>query len=240
MDSAGDKPVCKCRYFLSVTLLWVTIAGCADGPIPYMMAANPSMRRQWEADEAYSPTLHRQLAEVEALRGSAHSLSPEQQRHWNTELAHILQTHANPLLRAACVETLAVFTVPESTEGLQLAAKDADSAVRTAACRAWGKRGGQAGLESLAEILGSDVDMDVRIAAARELRQFSDPAAYQALSLALQTDDPALQYRAIQSLKEASGKNFGNDFRAWQDFAEGKDPGPEFTPSLAERVRELF
>ncbi|MCU0958839.1 MAG: HEAT repeat domain-containing protein [Pirellulaceae bacterium] len=225
---------------LSTAFCLSTFVGCADGPIPYMMAMNPSMRRQWEADEAYQPTLHRQLAEVEALRAQAPRLSEEQQRHWSGELTHILQSHANPLLRAASVDTLAELTVPESNEGLRLAMKDADATVRIAACRAWGSRGGQQGLELLADVLGSDTEMDVRLAAARELGRFADPVAYQALGLALQTDNAALQYRAVESLKAASGRNYGNDFRAWQEFAEGKDPGPEYTPSLAERVKQLF
>jgi hypothetical protein len=227
-------------YGLSTAFCLGTLLGCADGPIPYMMALNPSMRRQWEADEAYRPTLHRQLAEVEALRAQARHLPEEQQRHWSGELTFILQSQANPLLRAACVETLAELTVPESNDGLRLAMKDADATVRVAACRAWGSRGGQQGAELLAEVLGSDADIDVRMAAARELGHFSDAVAYQALGLALQTDNPALQYRAVESLKAASGRNYGNDFRAWQEFAEGKDPGPEYTPSLAERVKQLF
>ena len=49
------------------------------------------------------------------------------------------------------------------------------------------------GIELLAATLGGDSDMDVRIAAARELRRFADPVAYESLGLALQEDDPALQ-----------------------------------------------
>lgn len=225
---------------LSTAFCLGTLTGCADGPIPYMMALNPSVRRQWEADEAYQPTLHRQLAEVEALRAQGPRLSEEQQRHWSGELAFIIESHHNPLLRAACVDTLAVLAVPDANRGLRAATKDADSTVRMAACRAWGSRGGREGVELLAEMLGSDTDMDVQMAAARELKHFSDPIAYQALGLALETDNPALQYRAIESLKTASGRNYGNDIRAWQEFAEGKDPGPEHVPALAERLRQLF
>ena len=78
------------------------------------------------------------------------------------------------------------------------------------------------------------------MAAARELRRFPERTAYQALGLALQDDDPALQYRAIESLKAASGKDYGNNLQAWQQFAEGQDPGPEYTPSVADRLRSLF
>jgi hypothetical protein len=236
MVSVGVNRLC----YLSVAIALASLGGCADGPVPYLMSLNPSMRRQWAADEAYKPTLHRQLAEVESLRDSARTLSPEQQVHWCGELQYIISTHANPLLRAACVETLVEFSVPESSEGLRLAMKDADATVRITACRAWGKRGSEQGVELLAERLGSDSDTDVKLAAARELGKFSDPVAYQALGLAIQDGDAALQYRSIESLKQGSGKNYGNNLEAWQKFAQGKDPGPEYSPSVADRVRELF
>jgi hypothetical protein len=236
MASAGVSR----RWLFGAAIWTASLVGCADGPMPFMMSLNPSMRRQWEADEAFAPTLHRQLAEVRTVRESTKSLSPEQQVHWSGELEHIIRTHTNPLLRSECVTTLAGFSVPESIEGLRLGMKDGDAAVRIAACKAWGKRGGQEGMEQLAERLGSDNDPDVKLAAARELGQYSDPIAYQALGLAIQGGDPALQYRAIQSLKLASGKDYGNNLQAWQEFAEGKDPGPEYTPSLADRVKQLF
>ncbi len=216
------------------------LAGCANGPLPYCMALNPVMRSQWDADEVYAPTLHQQLYEVAQVRDRAKQLSVDEQAHWCGEFKHILETHSNPVLRTACVDTLAVFTVPESNEPLRLAMKDADAMVRIAACRVWGRRGGQEAVELLAATLGSDTDVDVRMAAARELRRFPERTAYEALGLALQDDDPALQYRVIESLKEASGKNYGNDLQAWQLFAEGKDPGPEYRPSVADRVRALF
>jgi hypothetical protein len=236
MDAVRVKRLC----YVSVAIWLASQAGCADGPVPYLMSLNPSMRRQWAADEAYKPTLHRQLAEVKTLRASANTLSPEQQVHWCGELQHIISTHSNPLLRVACVETLVEFSAPESSEGLQLALKDSDATVRKAACKAWGQRGGQQAMELLAERLGSDSDTDVKLAAARELGQFSDPIAYQALGLAIQGGDAALQYRAIESLKKGSGKNYGNNLKAWQEFTQGKDPGPEYSPSMADRVRELF
>jgi hypothetical protein len=229
------------RWQLFGAAIWTAgLVGCADGPMPYLMSLNPTMRRQWEADEAFAPTLHRQLAEVQTVRESTKSLSPEQQVHWSGELEHIIRTHSNPLLRGECVTTLEGFSVPESNAGLRQGMQDGDATVRIAACKAWGKRGGQEGMEILAERLGSDSDPDVKLAAARELGQFSDPIAYQALGLAIQGGDPALQYRAIQSLKLASGKDYGNNLQAWQEFAEGKDPGPEYTPSLADRVKQLF
>jgi hypothetical protein len=236
MDAAAMKRLGS----MCVAVVMCGLAGCANGPMPYFMAMSPTIRNQWEADEVYAPTLHRQLAEVKAVEASGSTLSPEQQRHWCDEFKHILAANSNPVLRAACVEALAKFTVPETNEPLKLAIKDGDATVRIAACQAWGKRSGQDAVETLAATLGGDADMDVRLAAARELRRFPERAAYEALGLALEENDPALQYRAIESLKEASGKNYGNNVEAWQKFASGKDPGPEYTPSVADRVRALF
>ncbi len=229
------------RFFRFLACLpLVALLGCADGPWPYLVSMNPKMRQQWESDEAYHPTLHRQLAEVNALRDAASTLTPQQQRHWCGEMQHILSTHTNPLLRAAAIDVLAEFSVPEAAEGLRLGLKDGDSTVRRAACVAWSKRGNQEAIERLSETLGSDTDPDVRIEAARALGQFRDPIAYRALGLALDDKDPALQYRAVESLKQASGKDFGNNLDAWQRFAQGEDPGPEYIPSLAERIRKYF
>ncbi len=234
----------KLRIFRPYLLLFLApcavLTGCADGPIPYLVSLNPKMRQQWEADEMYQPTLHRQLTEMTTLRDGASRLSAAQQRHWSEEMKYILETHDNPLLRAAAVDTLAVFAVSESNEGLRIALHDSDSSVRRTACRAWGKRSDQEAVQQLSETIGSDADIEVRIAAARELGHFRDPVAYQALGLALDDKDPALQYRAVESLKRASGKDYGNDLEAWKTFAQGQDPGPEYIPSLAERVRKIF
>jgi HEAT repeat protein len=155
-------------------------------------------------------------------------------------MQHILQNHSNPLLRTEAVETLSVLSTPTAADVLQIANRDDDAGVRMAACRAWGKRGDKKGVAALAQILGSDTDVDVRITAARELADFSDPIAYQALGLAIDEDNPALTYRAVQSLRAASGRDFGNNLDAWQQFAQGGDPGPDTPLSVAERLRGLF
>ncbi|MBM4088500.1 MAG: HEAT repeat domain-containing protein [Planctomycetes bacterium] len=226
--------------FLVLGALLAVQIGCANGPLPYLTAMNPSMRRQWEADEQYQPTLHRQLAEVDELRDGAARLSEGEQRHWAGEMKYIVETHDSPQLRAAAVQALAAFTVPQAADGLRVAVKDGDPLVRIAACKAWGQRASRESPERLAEVLGSDSDVDVRIVAARELGRFNQPLAFQALGLALNDKDPSLRYRAIDSLKKASGRDYGNDVEAWQKFAQGVDPGPEYQPSLAERARELL
>jgi HEAT repeat protein len=92
----------------------------------------------------------------------------------------------------------------------------------------------------LSELLKSDVDTDVRLAAARALGQTHDQAAVAALGAALEDRDPAMQYRAVQSLQELTGKNLGNNVERWQQYVRGEAPKTQEPTSLAERFRKMF
>jgi HEAT repeat protein len=95
-------------------------------------------------------------------------------------------------------------------------------------------------LQILGDVVRRDSDLDVRIAATNELGRFPEQAAIEALGVALSERDPALQYRAVQSLKSATGHDFGNSVPAWREFVAGRTPLPERQPSLVERFRRLF
>ncbi len=115
---------------------------------------------------------------------------------------------------------------------------DPDRQVRVAACEAWGRHGGDAqAVALLAEAMRSDVEADVRLAAARALGETKNPAATAPLGEALNDPDPAMQYQAALALKKTTGKDFGDDIGRWQRYVRGE---PEPTSSLAERMRHLF
>ena len=82
------------------------------------------------------------------------------------------------------------------------------------------------------------MDADVRLAAAKALGETKNREAVAALGEALDDSDPAMQYRAVLSLKQVTGKDLGNDVNRWQQYVKGEPPEP--TPSLAERIRRLF
>ena len=77
----------------------------------------------------------------------------------------------------------------------------------------------------LAEALRSDVDADVRLAAAKALGETKNPAATAPLGEALNDSDPAMQYQAVLSLQKATGKDLGNDVARWQRYVKGEPPG---------------
>jgi hypothetical protein len=57
------------------------------------------------------------------------------------------------------------------------------------------------------------------------------------LGEALADTDPAMQYRAVLSLKQITGKDLGDDVHRWQQYVKGELPEE---PSWAERIRRLF
>ena len=71
---------------------------------------------------------------------------------------------------------------------------------RKLVCDLWGRRPDAEAAQVLADVLASDSDKDVRMAAVRALGQCHDAMAVRALGT-LNDTDPAMQYRAMVSLK---------------------------------------
>ena len=69
---------------------------------------------------------------------------------------------------------------------LRVAAGDNDAEVRIAACLGWGRRKGPEAAAFMSQLLGSDVDLDVRLAAAEALGDIGDRAGVPALGSVLE------------------------------------------------------
>jgi hypothetical protein len=211
------------------------LSGCADSGFRRLRYG-----REWREDEEYGATFHTRLEELTSLQENADDLSPEEQARTAHQLLQALAADPSPLYRRQVVYTLAALQTPAATEGLSRAIQDEDPSVRIAACEAWAGRGGDESLRVLSGVVGNDADLDVRISAARELANFKDPAAVRALGVALDDPDPALQHRAVQSLKSVTGEDFGNSVPAWRQFVRGEPVPRSDEPSIADRLRDLF
>ncbi len=222
-----------------VAAFGATICGCADGPFGGLAELNPYYRSQWQKDELAGPTFHTQIAELRAIRENPTGLSPQEQQRIVPTLDDIAQNSSNSILRAEATLTLAEFADPTTIPTLQLAMDDEHADVRVAACKAWGRRGGPEALDLLTQAVANDSDLDVRLAATTELAKFKEQSSLQALSVALNDKDPALQHRAVQSLKSVSGQDYGDNVPAWRDFVEGRSPALPEPPTIAERLRTM-
>jgi HEAT repeat protein len=167
-------------------------------------------------------------------------------------LAEEIRTEQDPLVRIQIIRTLAAIPNETAAAVLNGGMKDPDTDVRVAVCDGWGNRaavvqrtsGGtpaapheaELAARLLAEALTSDTNVDVRLAAARSLGKVkNDPRAIGALGLALKDADPALQFRAVASLKEVSNKDFGNDIEKWQQYVDSVAPSSQQPSVVAGR-----
>jgi HEAT repeat protein len=178
------------------------------------------------------------MAELRKLSENAASSSPEEKLRVSQRLVQSWQTEKDPIIRNEIIRALGRYPGPGVDGILKAALGDADTHVRVAACEAWGKHGDAAAVKLLSEALRSDVDSDVRLAAAKALGETKNGDAVAPLGDALNDADPAMQYRAVLSLKRVTGKDLGNDVNRWQQYVKGELP--EQPPSLAERIRRLF
>ncbi|MFH1267133.1 MAG: HEAT repeat domain-containing protein [Planctomycetota bacterium] len=166
---------------------------------------------------------------------------PEEQERISGELASAFRGEPDPLVRAEIVRAISRYPTVAAASVLEVAVDDSDADVRLIACEAWGRRGGPEAVAKLSEALASDVDPDVRLMAARGLGKAGESGAVAPLGEALEDRDPAMQYVAVESLREVTGEDFDNDVNQWRQYVKGEEPTPSQPPvSIAERFRRLF
>jgi HEAT repeat protein len=149
-------------------------------------------------------------------------------------LVSAASTEHQPLCRLAAIQALGHFKDPRAVDGLTSAFYNAGNflpepaaMIRAQAVTALGETKNPAAVELLARVVreppaeGPDADkqltLDVRIAAARALANFSQYQATEALLHVLQTErDVALRDCAHKSLQVATGKDLPPDAKQWE------------------------
>jgi HEAT repeat protein len=217
--------------------------GCAKGPLWRLGGLSPWVQKQWADEEKqYGATLRTKLSELESVAARAPGMEPAEREGWANQLAHLAVSDPSPLLRARVVAVLPVFASPAADAALRAALGDQDLDVRVTACEAWGRRGGGEAVQLLSDKLNRDTETDVRLAAIRALGELEGEqatGAVRTLGVALDDKNPAIQFRAIESLRQVSGRDYGTDLVAWRQFVQGGQPEPT-TPTFAERLRSWF
>ena len=180
------------------------------------------------------------IDKLRELAENAASADAQQRQQTSAELARSLATEEDPSIRVEIVRALGEFPGAQTDSALRGALSDSDPDVRVVACEVWGRRGDADSAALLGAILAGDVNKDVRLAAARALGQSKDPAAIAALGSALEDKNPAMQYRAVMSLREVTGKDFDQDVKRWREYVKSGSAQPDPSISVAERFRSMF
>ncbi len=180
------------------------------------------------------------IAAIRKMSGEAARSGVDAQEELALKFTGLYPQETDPLIRMELVRGSAALGCPSAFQLVRQATKDSDADVRIAACKALPKQQGAEAEEVLAGVLGSDADLDVRLAAARALGELRDPAAVPPLASALEESDPAMQYRAVSSLRATAPEDVGNDVKRWREYVKGEPLSPPKTVSLTERIRGLF
>lgn len=226
---------------LKVTaLLSCMLSGCQDGPLYALKAANPYyVLREWRADEELGVTDHERLKQLTRLGDTIQTLPPDRQVFWSGQLIAMIENDGSPEMRRLAVRAARGL---EDTQAMPIIEKGLDDnsiKVRMEACRVLGLREGDEAARRLASTVGSDTSNDVKHAAVEALANHQNPIAVDSLRLVLADRNPATRTLAIESLRGATGKNYGDDPQVWIAALEG-EPTEEVPPRFAERVRSMF
>ena len=163
----------------------------------------------------------------------------EARAEFSEKLVNEMMAEHDPRVRAEILKCSANFDNPSARAICIGGLNDPDALVRIAACDAWVEIGGDDAIRHLANRFRSDEDIDVRIHAVRDLGSLGNEAAIPVLAEALEAPDPAIQFRAVASLKEVSGRDLGNDVNAWREWAVDPSAYREEW-SVAEVWRQIF
>ncbi len=226
---------------LGIALLWFALAlfpGCAStgGLATWWPWYEPDQ----SADLAkYGPISRQKIEQLDELAKRLPNVDAAEQERMSAELAEQMQRETDPLVRMHVVRALAKCKTTVAGATLNAGLRDADTDVRVECCAAWAKRGGPEAGRLLGEVLASDTSVDVRIAATKALGEMRDPQAVPLLAVALEDPDPALQFRAVEAMRLATGKNLGNDVNLWREYAKNPDPNAS-DEQLVNKLRRLF
>lgn len=194
--------ICSCCFLL-------LISGCAEGPLWQSGKYSPWARNRWAEEEKIADTLFTRKQRMTESVESVLNAPVEQQQKVAQEISEIVHRDPVLLLRLHGVKLSGRLNCPAAIQTLEDASRDYNTDIRVAAIKAWEQLPSDLAIPQLQEIIGSDTNVDVRLAATRALGNFSGVKAVQALSLALNDADPALQVRAAESLQKATGESFG-------------------------------
>ncbi len=207
-------------WLIGAWLSIVLFGGCSSFGLTKWR--NPFAAKKTVVPGLVSPT--DRIEKLREIAKAAPQMPPDQAELHSTQLLQEIKKEDDAVIKMEILHTLAVLPTATAGAVLEAATRDPDRNIREYACTAWRIRGGQQAVEQLKKTIQGDADRDVRMAAARELGTLGDPSAVAVLGQMLEETDPAMQYRAMQSLKQISKKDFGDDVAAWKSYAQGGTP----------------
>ncbi len=220
----GDRQRRQVLGFLTLSLLTIFSLGCAKGALWRLGYLSPQARQQWADEEKIAKSWPTIRGEMTALVDQAKVSSPADQQRVAARLTEMIQKDDRVLVRLHAAQLLGELSPDVAMSGALAATKDREADVRVAACRVFGKMKTDDALTQLSNVMQRDEQPDVQIAAVRAMSHFRSPRAAQLLRFALESEQPALQLAAADSLQSITGQKFGRDIPKWQEHVASLGP----------------
>lgn len=144
-----------------------------------------------------------------------------------SELARQIRTEPDPIVRQAIQEAMGEIDLPLAQAVLAAGLNDENFDVQLTSCRVLGERGDPAAVDSLAEVVATSKEDDVRLAAVDALGLIKSPKTIPALALALKDGSPAMQYAGVQAMRRVSDEDVGDSVEAWRNYAKNLSAGDD-------------
>ena len=217
----------------------VSMCGCAEGPLWRAGKYSPWARNQWAAEEQIADTLFVQKRRMSEAVSSVAAAPVEDQQKVAQNLANVMHQSPVLLLRLHAVKLLGQLNCPAATQALVDASHDHNSDLRIQAINSWQAMPADKAIPHLQDMIGSDTEVDVRLAATRALSNFSGERAVSAIAMALEDPNPALQLRAVESLQVVTGEQIGRDVGAWQQYVKNVLPAQQPISSTSQPLDSI-
>jgi len=216
------------------------LSGCQDGPLYALKVANPYYSMgEWKRDEAIGVTDHERRKQLTLLADTIDRLPAERQKFWAGHLDKMIENDDSPEMRRLAIRAAGRLKDPSAMAVIEKGLDDDSMKVRMEACNSLGRRKGDDAARMLAATVGTETSEDVKHAALNALANHKTKIAIDSLKIALADRNPATRDLAVQSLKGATGKNYGDDPAVWIAALDGKAT-QQVPTRFAERVRGFF
>lgn len=242
MSVTANGPTSRHRNLICAVVIMAApmVMGCQDGPLYALKAANPYYTmNEWKKDEVIGVTDHERRSQLATLTESIGTMSPDRQAYWTGHLQQMIEKDDSPEMRRLAVRAAGNLRAPSAMALIEKGLDDESMKVRMEACESLGRQTGDDAIRMLAATMGTETDQDVRHAAMSALANHKSPIAVDSLRVALNDRNPATRSLAMESLRGATGKNYGDDPQVWIAALDGK-PVDEPETRIADRIRDLF
>lgn len=244
--SIKSNPIrcCSCRTnslgLLVIALAMGSVSGCQDGPLYGLKVANPYFSmREWKRDEELGVTDHERRKQLTRLAETIDQLPADRQQFWAGHLQKMLENDESPEMRRLVVQAAGRLEEPTAIKMIETGLDDASVKVRMEACRSLGMKSSDEAARLLVATVGTDTSEDVKHSAMAALANHKNQIAIDSLRLALQDRNPATRDLAMESLRGATGKDYGSDPEVWIAALNGT-PTEAAPVRFADRVRGMF